>query len=93
MCEICGESFSEASNMRRHQERHQAAANPSFMCQICSETFSMPGELKSHMKKHDLHKPHVCPFCDARFSHSRLVPEYSNIFCPLLVARHTLQAT
>lgn len=48
-CSICGKSFFDASNLRRHMEIH-CADRKKFICLLCDKKFSWKTHLFTHLK-------------------------------------------
>lgn len=48
-CSICGKSFFDASNLRRHFEIH-SADRKKFMCLLCDKQFAWKTHLFTHLK-------------------------------------------
>lgn len=48
-CLICGKSFFDASNLRRHMEIHRVDRKK-FICLLCDKKFSWKTHLFTHLK-------------------------------------------
>ena len=66
-CSLCGKSFKEAGNLRRHKDTvHEKLRN--FSCQDCGKSFGEAGNLRRHKETvHDKVKNFYCKDCGKAF--------------------------
>lgn len=63
-CDICGQTFTQSGNMRRHRVRHTGIKE--HKCKECPKEFYTFKELKSHMICHTGILPKICEICGKR---------------------------
>jgi uncharacterized Zn-finger protein len=51
VCEICGKSFCESSNLSKHRKIHNAEYK--YKCIHCPRSFIRVDQLRRHQQKHD----------------------------------------
>ena len=61
-CDLCSNSFSSTSNLRKHTKIH--SGKDLFSCAECNKSFNRAGNLKIHMLIHTGERPHRCNLCD-----------------------------
>ncbi|XP_041985315.1 zinc finger protein 84-like [Aricia agestis] len=66
MCDICGHTTRQYSNLLTHMRTH--TREKPFACPHCERRFSMPSNRDRHIVVHTGEKPHECPHCFRRFS-------------------------
>ncbi|KAH9380021.1 hypothetical protein HPB48_006161 [Haemaphysalis longicornis] len=67
-CELCGQRFSEASKMTRHQRLVHTRDGPLFTCPQCTKCFLLKDALDRHLLTHTGEKLYVCDTCGLRFT-------------------------
>ncbi|KAH8383966.1 hypothetical protein KR009_011492 [Drosophila setifemur] len=68
VCDQCGWSFSDLSNMKDHKLRHY---DEKFICDECGRKFYTQPTLKMHIRViHKGEKPFICKFCGMGFGNS-----------------------
>ncbi|BFF89247.1 transcription factor Ouib-like [Drosophila madeirensis] len=68
VCDQCGWSFNDISNMRDHKLRH---SEKKFVCKDCDSYFYTAAQLKMHVRvKHNGEKPFLCKYCGMAFTNS-----------------------
>ncbi|XP_017076556.2 zinc finger protein 69 [Drosophila eugracilis] len=68
VCDQCGWSFNDHSNMKDHKLRHFAEK---FSCEECERKFYTMPLLRLHVRVHHRgEKPYVCKFCGMGFGNS-----------------------
>lgn len=66
LCNLCGEGFTQKSNLKRHTElKHSSVLN--FNCVKCTYVTKRRDLLKSHMKRH-----HNCPLEEVKYPSRRV---------------------
>ena len=68
-CNVCGTTFNQLDNLRRHQVRLHAGQRP-FQCDMCEQAYSRRRNLKRHWLTHSGGRPYRCDVCHKTFSHS-----------------------
>ncbi|XP_055842550.1 zinc finger protein 189-like [Episyrphus balteatus] len=69
-CEICGQCFSDRSNLNVHIMRHKGIKPHACSITTCQKRFHSSTELKLHMRSHTGERPFVCELCGREFSNS-----------------------
>ncbi|EDV42783.1 uncharacterized protein Dana_GF18166 [Drosophila ananassae] len=68
VCDQCGWSFADLSNMKDHKLRHY---DEKFVCNECGRKFYTQPTLKMHIRViHNGEKPYVCQYCGEGFGNS-----------------------
>ncbi|XP_037774942.1 zinc finger protein 37-like [Penaeus monodon] len=76
-CDVCGEKFSEKSDINIHMRVH--TKKKPYSCDICNKGFPSQSDLTRHVRVHTKEKPYSCEFCSKAFS------ERSNLVCHIRV--------
>ncbi|GBP42757.1 Zinc finger protein 425 [Eumeta japonica] len=66
-CEVCGEKFFGAYDVKLHMVRHNGEKK--FVCNVCGKRFSKKSNLNSHSIVHTGQKNFACPICSKAFAH------------------------
>ena len=68
VCESCGKSFSNASNLKKHIRKvHEGHRD--YKCESCGKSFFQKGDLKRHIHTvHEGHRNFKCESCGKSFS-------------------------
>lgn len=89
-CEVCGQRYTKAGNLRRHRRLVHAPDIPWFTCPQCEKGFTRKDALETHLLTHTGERRHTCHTCGMRFArlgdmnrhhsivHDRQYPHY----CP-----------
>ncbi|KAH9380800.1 hypothetical protein HPB48_020246 [Haemaphysalis longicornis] len=89
-CEVCGQRYTKAGNLRRHRRLVHAPDIPWFTCSQCEKGFTRKDALETHLLTHTRERRHTCHTCGMRFArlgdmnrhhsivHDRQYPHY----CP-----------
>ncbi|XP_054599880.2 zinc finger protein OZF [Nothobranchius furzeri] len=64
-CSTCGESFSDLSSLKFHQQTHQD--EKPYSCQTCLKSFGRRDSLLRHMITHTGERRYSCQICGDRF--------------------------
>ncbi|XP_030374670.1 zinc finger protein 235-like isoform X2 [Scaptodrosophila lebanonensis] len=66
VCDQCGRTFSDGSNLKVHLLRHTGVKN--FECEQCGNKYFTHHLLNLHIRvRHKGEMPYACKFCDQRF--------------------------
>ena len=75
LCTSCNQTFSDKSNLRRHEKRqHEEVREGNNKCESCSKTFTRHGDLCRHITKCAMNR--TCKVCNITFT------------CPQNLRRH-----
>ncbi|XP_049881499.1 zinc finger protein 287-like isoform X2 [Pectinophora gossypiella] len=66
LCDICGNTFSSADNLKSHKLIHLEIKPHN--CSTCNKTFSTRDHLKRHQVSHSGERPYVCDDCGRKYS-------------------------
>ena len=66
ICSVCGEAFSQKSQLYKHLPKH--TKKKPFSCDICGGGFSQRCHLKVHLRKHSGDKGYSCDVCGKAFT-------------------------
>ncbi|XP_073842891.1 uncharacterized protein [Musca autumnalis] len=77
-CELCGNSYTEATSLRRHMRRnHASSLNTEYICEICNQKFTTQAGLDRHSKTHQgpvstqTPTEHKCEICGRYYMTSK----------------------
>ncbi|XP_070143658.1 transcription factor Ouib isoform X2 [Drosophila kikkawai] len=66
ICDQCGHSFKNSTNLKMHKLRHSGLKD--FACTSCDQQFVNPYLLKVHIRvRHLGERPFACRFCERKF--------------------------
>lgn len=57
-CQVCGQTFTQAKNRRRHQLRHQS--EPRYKCDQCDRGFYRSDDFQNHLARHQGIRKFAC---------------------------------
>ena len=69
VCDVCGQAFSERSNLSAHKQNIHAGEN-SYICDVCQIGFSLKTDLDRHIQVHSGEKEYICNVCGIGFNDS-----------------------
>lgn len=66
MCDLCGKSFTNRTNLQNHLKRHQNKRD--YVCEVCGKAFVRQDGLHKHLNcYHRNQKAFTCKICNTRF--------------------------
>ncbi|KAG7156617.1 Zinc finger and BTB domain-containing protein 24-like 3 [Homarus americanus] len=76
LCDICGRSFRQRSQLITHHLRHEGVRP--FACPECERRFTTKGDMERHLRTHTGERPFRCDVCGASFARPQTLQEHKN---------------
>jgi len=73
-CTVCGEKYSDRSELMYHMRQHNAQRP--FHCPDCGKTFRQQSHLNVHVRIHTGEKPFACGVCGKAFRQKAIVDQH-----------------
>eukprot|EP00727_Mastigamoeba_balamuthi_P001826 m51a1_g11640 hypothetical protein (157) ;mRNA; f:240-710 len=70
VCELCGQKFRQAANLRDHRKTHSKHSDMRHGCPTCGRIFNSRSNLRRHLRTHTGVKTYKCKLCGKLFNQS-----------------------
>ncbi len=67
ICLVCGRSFHQKKNLKRHEEIHLGINERKYLCTECGKAFTSHSSLGVHLRVHKGERPYTCDQCGMNF--------------------------
>ncbi|ROT71228.1 hypothetical protein C7M84_010461 [Penaeus vannamei] len=76
LCDVCGRSFRQRSQLITHHLRHEGVRP--YSCTECERKFTTKGDMERHMRTHTGERPYHCDVCGSSFARPQTLQEHKN---------------